>query len=358
MAMISSVHDIDQMLEMLLQKMLKHGAITKEQKNDIKMVLGPALKDAGGIDANDPKAVDRLKKGVLDAVVVGQVAGKRGLEDITNLRQAIAVVALNFKDPAKLTPADKRQYAMGMACVLALNQDPNLKINIKLMMQDPKTLTPAERKEVGDTIEKIMPALNAMQDPALMLSVAQLAGAIKLVKDELAKDPTAQRTPEEDKAFTDSLCNLYGLDPRVPGKISGPIVSMPGNALGIVASGPAMGNDPINDYSGTILNASMQSATGVYTLSEDRDAALGETFSDNAPKSEAAAAAPEAAEPAAAKESLLSAIASVVEDAVKETVAPEKKESAAHVKEVPTAEPEYKSPSPFNTGGPKPPGAH
>jgi hypothetical protein len=126
----------------------------------------------------------------------------------------------------------------------------------------------------------------------------------------------------------DALTALFGMDPSTPGKITGPIQCMIGNALGIADNFPAMGSEPIHGYSGDILNAAMQSATGQYALDEDRENDLGVTFADNDGGKDPSALDVEPDNSPSAPEALTTAFAGLVEESAKETIAPTKEVSA------------------------------
>jgi hypothetical protein len=347
MAMISSSRDIDQFLDMLLSKMQKAGAITAEQRKEIKNVLKPAMEQAGGFNPDKPDAINTLKQGIMAVALCSRVGSNPALsmQNFKTLKAEQAnLVALIFKDNP--SAQDKSKLGLGLGYLLVLEKNPQLKVDLALALKDPKKMTMDERKQLGDDLEKILPAMNAMGiNP---MDAAKLAAAIKEVKLELAKDPNKVKTPGENKELENSLTALFGMDPSTPGKITGPIQCMVGNAMGIADNFPAMGAEPIHGYSGDLLNATMQAATGQYTLDEDRDSELGINFSDNEPKDPSALEGPSATEdkgPSAA-EALTTAFESIVTEAATETFsAKDNKELNAPAVE---AEDTYKPRTPFD----------
>jgi hypothetical protein len=356
MAMISGDKDIDMFLEMLLRNMQKAGAISPEQKKDIKAVLGPAMKQAGGFNPDEPNAINKLKQGIVAVALCNRVGNdpKLSMQNFATLQKEQAnLVSLVFKDSKKQTPEEKRKFSMAMAYLLVLEQKPDANISLALAMKDPKTLTPQEKKKLGEDIVAVFETLS--QDPNFKMDPTALAGLLEMVKKEI-QDPGISKgkgTPEEDKLMTQNLTNLFGIDPHVPGKITGPIMVMAGNMMGIAENYPVFGDDPLNSYSGARLNASMQSATGVYQLAEDRDKDLG---ANAAAPEQPEAPAPESAAKSDAGDSLLSAVASAAEDAVSEMASPAKEVPTVETPKQEAAE-EWKPKSPFEIKGPKPPGA-
>jgi hypothetical protein len=347
MAMISSSRDIDQFLDMLLNKMLKAGAIKdNQQKNEIKALLKPAIENAGGFNPDKPDAINTLKQAVVTAALCSRVAPQLGFKNFNALqKEAVNLITIGLKD--KPTPEEKSKYGIGMGYLLVLEKNPQLNVNLELAFKNPKTMTMDERKQFSDDLEKVLPLMNAMgMNP---MDAAKLAGAIKEMKLELAKDPTKVKTPDENKELENSMTALFGMDPSTPGKITGPIQCMMGNAMGIADNFPAMGAEPIHGYSGDLLNATMQAATGQYQLEKDRDADLGEVFSEDNAKDPSALTqeAPSKDEPTAA-EALTTAFESLVTESVSETFnAKDNKElnaPAAAVQEEET----YKPKTPFD----------
>ena len=359
MAMISGDKDINMFLDMLLSKMQKAGAISPEQKKEIKAVLGPAMKQAGGFNPDEPNAINKLKQGIVAVALCGRVGNdpKLSMQNFATLQKEQAnLVSLVFKDPKKQTPEEKRKFSMAMAYLLVLEQKPDANISLALAMKDPKTMTPQEKKKLGEDVQMVFDTLS--KDPNFKMDPTALAGLLAMVKKEI-QDPGITKgkgTPEEDKLMTQNLTNLFGIDPHVPGKITGPIMVMAGNMMGIAENYPVFGDDPLNSYSGTRLNASMQSATGVFQLAEDRDRDLGANSMDVNADAAPEAAAPESAAKSDAGDSLLSAVASAVEDTVKDMAAPAKEVPTAETPKQEAAE-EWKPKSPFEIKGLKPPGA-
>jgi hypothetical protein len=274
-------------LQKVLAKILQKAPLSAEMKLHIVNTLVPAIQAGGGLNTEDPKAVEKLKQGIKAVLTMEKLTSPNSGVSPGNRAAILAnrndILSGIFDE--KPTPAQNKKVAMGMAYLKVLEQEPGKDIRMDLAMLDPKHLTPQDKERLVADLGKVFGALNDMQkDPGMKLDAAKLAALMEMIKKEI-KEPgsTKELANKEDKGLTDSLSNLFGVDPRIPGKIAGPLMVLAGNTMGIVDNYPALGgsNAPIDSFSGNVLNASRQSATGAYTLTEDRDQDLGSEFNDN-----------------------------------------------------------------------------
>lgn len=72
----------------------------------------------------------------------------------------------------------------------------------------------------------------------------------KLEEVEVASDKLNKGAPddkENEKTLTESLKNLYGMDPRIAGSVASPVVSLIGNEYGIPDNSPTYGSSSIGE---------------------------------------------------------------------------------------------------------------
>jgi hypothetical protein len=250
MANISGTQELQKMLAQVLEKTPK-GALSPEMKLEIIHQLVPAIQAGGGFNPEDPKAVEKLKQGIKAVLTMDKLTNDPAVAPgnkaaILANRQDMLMGIFNDKP----TPEQNKKIAIGMAYVKVLEREPGKDINMGLAMLDPKTLSAQDKLKLGADLEKVFSDLNDMQkDPGMKLDATKLAALMEMVKKEIDNPGVTKALADnkEDKGLTQSMTNLFGVDPHVPGKVTGPLMVLAGNTMGIVDNFPALGgsNAPI-----------------------------------------------------------------------------------------------------------------
>lgn len=212
--------------------------------------------------------VGKIPKAEMDLIV--QITKEMIMTDKENFPSGLNKDHLKFHDIR-----DKLTATLVAATSAALYLERHLTLvekcqesfdNYLKLSKDPKA-TPEALKALKDELKHNLNELNKLEpnpenrrknealinDEALMEKLINTKEALNAKKER--GEPKTNADKEADKKLEDSLHNLFGVDPHVTGKITGPVLAVMGDLMGIPDAYPAYSsNAPIHESSGDLTS--------------------------------------------------------------------------------------------------------
>ncbi len=250
-----STVSLDGLLTSFLQQTLREEArkdfgITNAKQQEVDLIVAVAKETIeahpedfnGGITKSKlmspgqrAEILEPLKQHLIAATSVALFIEMRELQrDAHLLTLKIKDLTKKINDPS----TDKGTKELALKDVLKLKQD--LRLTLKRLNSFDSN---KERREKMDKI---------LDKDDIIDKMLQMEKDLQLVKDmDSGKEPPQKiDTLDDSKNLSDTLQNLFGIDPHTPGKIPIPVLAIIGNFVGVPDSYPAPdANEPIHRLS-------------------------------------------------------------------------------------------------------------